>query len=143
MTDDTNDPPVPLMYTEKDAAAQLRRENDFLRRMVAESDLPCVYCQLPKADMARCASGFPGCARGDDMIAHGDVPSVSRLGSLLAMVPLIEQGAGLIREGQSLIEQLETQIEELQHDNDRLRARLRHVGHRVVPPGWSGPAEDF
>lgn len=47
---------------------QLTRENTLLRKMVAESDKPCIYCQLPKEDMGKCRSGFPGCARADDML---------------------------------------------------------------------------
>jgi len=34
---------------------------------LAESDKACVYCELPKAEMGACASGFPGCARADDL----------------------------------------------------------------------------
>jgi len=49
---------------ERDAA---RKENDFMRLRLAESDKACAYCDLPKAEMGRCASGFPGCARADDL----------------------------------------------------------------------------
>jgi len=48
--------------------ARLRQENDVLRKLVAESDLDCVYCGLPKADMAKCQLGFPGCGRADDLL---------------------------------------------------------------------------
>lgn len=47
---------------------RLRKENDYLRGVVANSDLPCVYCKLSREDMGKCASGFPGCARADDML---------------------------------------------------------------------------
>lgn len=47
--------------------ADARKENDFMRLRLAESDKACVYCDLPKAEMGRCASGFPGCARADDL----------------------------------------------------------------------------
>lgn len=46
---------------------RLSKENLYLRKVVANSDLPCLYCQLAKADMAKCRSGFPGCGRLDDM----------------------------------------------------------------------------
>ena len=46
---------------------EARKENDFMRLRLAESDKSCVYCALPKADMGACASGFPGCARADDL----------------------------------------------------------------------------
>ena len=48
--------------------ARLRRENDTLRRIIAESGMNCIYCGLSKADMAKCQYGFPGCARADDML---------------------------------------------------------------------------
>ena len=48
---------------------RLRKENTVLRRFIAESDLPCIYCSLPKHDMGRCESGFPGCGRADDLLA--------------------------------------------------------------------------
>ena len=44
-----------------------RKENDFMRLRLAESDKACVYCELPKTEMVQCASGFPGCARADDL----------------------------------------------------------------------------
>lgn len=47
----------------------LRKENDRLRALLAFGNDPCVYCALPAKDMIKCVSGFPGCARGDDMMA--------------------------------------------------------------------------
>jgi len=46
-------------------------ENDKLRLLLAASKADCAYCGLPSDRMAECASGFPGCARADDMIADG------------------------------------------------------------------------
>jgi len=48
--------------------ARLREENNRLRRIIAESGMGCIYCGLPKAEMAKCPYGFPGCARADDML---------------------------------------------------------------------------
>jgi hypothetical protein len=45
----------------------LRKENDTLRRILANSNDICVYCGLTKASMAECVHGFPGCHRADDM----------------------------------------------------------------------------
>lgn len=42
-------------------------ENDKLRSIIANSDLDCIYCGIPKNDMVRCPSGFPGCGRADDI----------------------------------------------------------------------------
>lgn len=43
-------------------------ENIRLRAALASSKDPCVYCQLPKDEMAKCRSGFPGCGRADDLM---------------------------------------------------------------------------
>lgn len=48
-------------------SAKLREENDKMRALLAYGSDPCVYCGLTKADMAKCAHGFPGCGRADDM----------------------------------------------------------------------------
>lgn len=48
--------------------AELEQENDKLRGIIANAPIPCIYCKLPKDDMAKCRSGFPGCARADDMM---------------------------------------------------------------------------
>lgn len=49
---------------------RLRAENTHLRTLVAVQATPCVYCGL--TEMAKCASGFPGCARADDLICGED-----------------------------------------------------------------------
>ena len=48
--------------------AELETENTHLRAALATSKSPCAYCQLPADEMAKCRSGFPGCARMDDML---------------------------------------------------------------------------
>lgn len=50
-----------------------RKENDFMRNLLASSNLDYVYCGLSKADMVKCASGFPGCGRADDLVFDGEV----------------------------------------------------------------------
>lgn len=52
----------------EDELARLRAENDKLRKLLADAPIPCIYCGLPRHDLARCSSGFPGCARADDMM---------------------------------------------------------------------------
>ena len=46
----------------------LSAENDKLRVLLATSNANCAFCGLPAAEMAKCASGFPGCSRADDML---------------------------------------------------------------------------
>lgn len=66
-----------VRYEELDRdAARLRaewdaalKENSQLRLVLATSNAQCAYCGLPAEEMAKCASGFPGCARGDDMLS--------------------------------------------------------------------------
>lgn len=48
--------------------ARVMKENMTMRKIIAESDLPCLYCKLPGAEMGKCKSGFPGCGRADDMM---------------------------------------------------------------------------
>jgi hypothetical protein len=47
--------------------ADLTAENTRIRAALAQSKDACVYCQLPADEMAKCSSGFPGCARADDL----------------------------------------------------------------------------
>lgn len=46
------------------------RENDHLRGLVGNLKIPCVYCGLE--NMGECRSGFPGCARADDIMIGED-----------------------------------------------------------------------
>jgi len=58
---------------------KLREENDTLRALLAWGDDRCVYCGLAKADMGKCAHGFPGCSRADDMSERDNPwPTVGR-----------------------------------------------------------------
>lgn len=47
---------------------ELTDENDKLRGLLAKGKGDCVYCQLPADQIAKCKSGFPGCARMDDIV---------------------------------------------------------------------------
>ena len=61
---------------------QLRAENEYLRGLVAIiPDAPCAYCKL--SDMSKCPSGFPGCARADDLFLASET-----LDGLYASMPL-------------------------------------------------------
>lgn len=46
---------------------ELEAENTRIRAAYANSDQPCPYCSLSIEDWNKCASGFPGCARADDI----------------------------------------------------------------------------
>lgn len=47
---------------------ELRAENNNLRALLAYGTDPCIYCGLQAEDLPKCSSGFPGCARADDMM---------------------------------------------------------------------------
>jgi hypothetical protein len=47
---------------------EVQSENIRLRAALANSNGACVYCTLPKEQWAECRSGFPGCARADDVM---------------------------------------------------------------------------
>jgi len=59
---------VNTVFPIDDEITKLRKENDTLRMLLANDSGDCIYCGLPKADMTKCASGFPGCGRADDMM---------------------------------------------------------------------------
>lgn len=56
------------MQLETEARAA-RAENDVLRGLLAKGDKDCPYCQLPVSETSKCAKGFPGCDRMDDIMA--------------------------------------------------------------------------
>lgn len=60
---------------------ELRKENDTLRGLLANSKADCAYCGLKSAEMAKCKRGFPGCARADDMMAAPQVDAATELES--------------------------------------------------------------
>lgn len=47
----------------------LEAENNSLRKSLAKSNADCPYCGLSAAEMSKCAHGFPGCGRADDMMS--------------------------------------------------------------------------
>ena len=52
----------------EERATKAEAENNKLRGLLAKGQGDCVYCGLPAADIAKCPSGFPGCARMDDIV---------------------------------------------------------------------------
>ena len=47
---------------------RLIRENRQMRMIIANSGMDCIYCGLPKNDMAKCQQDFPGCSRAGDLM---------------------------------------------------------------------------
>lgn len=50
--------------------ASVMAENATLRGLVAKVVMPCHYCGVD--NMAKCPSGFPGCALADDLLCGED-----------------------------------------------------------------------
>ena len=57
---------------------RVAKENDTLRGLLGNSAKPCPYCGLAAEDQAKCASGFPGCARADDQMLSKPFADVYR-----------------------------------------------------------------
>lgn len=62
---------------------ELEAENDRLKAILANSNEPCIYCNLPRDRWVECRSGFPDCARSDDY----------SVGELIAARALSQKGA--------------------------------------------------
>ena len=55
----------------KRALDETRDENTRLRGLLANAEIPCIYCKLPKHNIKLCPRGFPGCGRMDDLLNSG------------------------------------------------------------------------
>jgi hypothetical protein len=76
-----------------DYAVRLRKseaENTRLRAALATSKDPCVYCSLPADEMAKCASGFPGCGRADDLMGCPELGASLQLRDANARIAELE-----------------------------------------------------
>jgi hypothetical protein len=73
---------------EQSELERLRKENDILRGLIADSNMECIYCGLPKAEMAKCPSGFPGCGRADDMLLTVSVKEILERNRMLGDIAL-------------------------------------------------------
>lgn len=69
---------------------ELGAENVRLRAALAQSELPCAYCSLPRGKWAKCASGFPGCARDDDAAGCPHLGASLELDGLRARIAELE-----------------------------------------------------
>lgn len=69
---------------------ELGVENVRLRAALAQSELPCAYCSLPRDKWAKCASGFPGCARADDAAGCPHLGASLELDGLRARIAELE-----------------------------------------------------
>lgn len=79
---------VPPTAAELDS---LREENTHLRAALATSKDPCVYCQLPAAEQAKCKSGFPGCGRADDQMGCPELGAAMEAACLRAGEDAVRQ----------------------------------------------------
>lgn len=82
----------------KVACETLEAEVERLRAALAQSELPCIYCTLPKEDWHKCRHGFPGCSRGDDAMGCPELGASMRAEAAearnAALVKVLEEAAG-------------------------------------------------
>lgn len=87
-----------LQQQQSTAMEALGRENNTIKMILAKQAIPCLYCGLE--DMSKCAKGFPGCAKADDLICGEE-----------------EHGRYLIKTMEALREALETALKYLEARN--------------------------
>ena len=87
---------------------RLKKENDTLRGLLGNSAKPCPYCGLAAEDQAKCASGFPGCARADDQ----------QLSSHFADAYRAERAEAALAESERKCERLKFHAEAMARDLD-------------------------
>lgn len=78
--------------------AEIEAENTRLRAALANSELPCAYCSLPKDEWNKCESGFPGCARGDDAMGCPELGASMRAEAAEAKLAAAEAEAARLRD---------------------------------------------
>lgn len=61
------------------------KENELLRAAIANGSGACMYCQLAAAEIDKCASGFPGCARADDAVGCPEFGAAMQFAELKAL----------------------------------------------------------
>lgn len=110
----------------KQKVRELETENTHLRAALAVSKDPCLYCQLPAAEMARCKSGFPGCARADDMTGCPEFGAALECYQLKEQVQLYEEAIRRHRDYRG---------------DDRCYLDDREL-YAVLPEGYTPPAQD-
>jgi uncharacterized protein YukE len=121
--------------------AELEAENTHLRAALAMSQSPCTYCQLPREEMAKCRSGFPGCARADDMTGCPE------FGAALDYAKMVEQAQNTITELEAEVGRLSgalyewnrqvceqmygTKFAEIEAEVERLRNGYAELQHAI------------
>jgi hypothetical protein len=100
---------------------RLEAENENLRGLLAKGLGACVYCQLPAEDISKCQSGFPGCARMDDIVCAKETEIEVRW---------MNQNAQLIKEigeARSSLQVLETRFRDLEMEYTNVKVELRSI----------------
>ena len=77
---------------------ELNKENTLLRAALARSKDPCVYCQLPADEMAKCRDGFPGCGRMDDLMGCPELGAMQQLHKIRKLLAAYNETRTHIRE---------------------------------------------
>lgn len=128
---------------EQDEYERVKRENDFLRALVGNSDKSCVYCGLGAENQAQCERGFPGCARGDDQVLcknFGDAAALHDMEKEAALARMqLQLTENAYNASLELQKTLIDRCERLQQLVDALRREIEiHQSHANTVPN-SGP----
>lgn len=133
------------------SGTELVAENTRLRAALARSKDPCVYCSLPAEKWAECRSGFPGCARADDMMGCPELGASMEAQELRAEIAKLAQNqANLV----ALVIKLSRRLDRAGLDPDHVQKAMNYLAradlmpspHRGSPdvapetPEASGPA---
>jgi len=107
--------------------ATLRAENSTIKSVLSLVPGKCIYCGLE--DWSKCPSGFPGCARADDMLCGEDEASRR----LIAERDTLRAALDKYGDGQDWIQRaMQAEIE-----RDSLRELVLDVYKRgMVWPEW-------
>jgi hypothetical protein len=113
-------------------AAERRRlydETTLLRAALATSKDPCLYCQLPADEMAKCRSGFPGCARMDDLTWCPEFGAMMNEHDLREQLAEVEKQ---LSEADHSAMKLHDMLCAAQKERDEARAALKKAQYQIL-----------
>ena len=123
-----------------DFARQLERElseataeNTRLRAALASSKDPCLYCQLPKGEMAKCRSGFPGCARADDLMGCPELGAALEVERLKLELASVTKGSLELEEERDELDRELQDLDRKWKESARRITQLEHALSFVTP----------
>ena len=108
--------------------AEATGENTRLRAALASSKDPCAYCQLPKDEMSKCRSGFPGCARADDLMGCPELGAALEVDRLERELASVTKGLLELEEER---DELDRELQDADRRANSLMRELTESKHRI------------